>query len=531
MSVDKCPVAAGQVSGTRRRPVAARLPPGGHGSNVEMMRRTQAATLVAALTLSLACTAPGRDETHFPASETDLLFERITLLESELPDLLTRTAVPGLAAAVVLDGEIFWARGFGSRRADAPNGHEVDEASIFGAASLTKPVVSYAVMKLVDEGRLELDWPLVEYLAYEDLADDERARAITTRMVLSHSTGLPNWRPDRWTDNPGRLATQFEPGSRFQYSGEGMIYLQRVVEEITGQPLDELLKAAVFEPLGMTRSNLLWEERFEENYAVPHREDLTPREDRRPDEALAAGTLQTTATDYARFLIAVLDGTGLAEGTLEEILTPQVEVGEGVWWGLGWGLEEGEVGKAIWQWGHDPGSRAFAIAVPDRRLGMVFFANSDNGMLLLRRIVDGTLGGTEHPALDHLDYESFDSPRRQVRIEIERSILEEGIPNARARYAELRKEYGEQGFGETMLNRLAYELLGSDKVAEAIALFELNVEAYPEAFNTYDSLGEAYMIHGEAELAIANYERSLELNPDNGNAVEMLKKLREGAGV
>ncbi len=493
-----------------------------------MIKKAQAVAFGASLALSLACAGPGTDETHLAVSERDALFKRLSALESGLPDLLTRTAVPGLAVAVLLDGEVVWSRGFGSRRANAPDRQEVDESSIFGAASLTKPVVSYAVMKLVDEGRLELDRPLVEYLAYEDLTDDLRSRTITARMVLSHSTGLPNWRPDRWTDNPGRLATQFEPGSRFQYSGEGMIYLQRVVEEITGQPLDELLMEAVFEPLGMTNSSLLWEDRFEENYAVPHGEDLTPREDRRPDEALAAGTLQTTATDYARFLIAVLDGIGLADGTLEEILTPQVEVREGVWWGLGWGLEEGEAGKAIWQWGHDPGSRAFAIAVPDRRLGMVFFANSDNGMLLLRTIVEGTLGGIEHPALDHLDYESFDSPRRLVTIEIERSILEEGIPRARARYAELRKEHPEEAFEETMLNRLAYKLLGSDNIEEAIALLKLNVEAYPEAFNVYDSLGEAYMIHGDVELAIANYERSLALDPENGNAVEMLRKLREG---
>ena len=311
------------------------------------------------------------------------------------------------------------------------------------------------------------------------------------------------------------------------YSGEGFIYLQRVVERLTGKGIDELVRETVFEPLGMSSSSFLWEERFEDNYAVPHREDLTPRDDRRPDEGLAAGTLQTTAADYARFLVAVLDGEGLEQDTIEEILTPQIDVRPGVHWGLGWGLEEGEKGGAFWQWGHDPGSRAFTMSLPERKLGMVFFANSDNGMLLLRRLVEGTVGGTEHPALDHLDYDSLDSPRRLVAIELEQTILEQGIAAAQARYVELREEYPEEAFEESVLNRLGYKLLGGEHVEEAIGIFKLNVEAYPEAFNTYDSLGEAYMTRGDVALAIDNYQRSLELNPENSNAVDMLKKMRE----
>lgn len=490
-----------------------------------MTSKAQVLGLAGWFVLSLACTRPERTEFPAPVDERKALDQRLAALESELPELLERAEVPGLAIAIVRDGGIAWAGGFGTKVAGSQN--DVDEESIFGAASLTKPVFSYAVMKLVDEGRLDLDRPLAEYLSYEDVAADERARTITTRMVLSHSTGLPNWRPGRWTEKPGPLTTEFEPGSRFQYSGEGMIYLQRVVERVTGELLQDLMRETVFEPLGMTNSSLVWDERFEGNYALPHREDMTPLEDRRPEEALAAGTLLTTATDYARFLVAVLEGTGLGEGTLEQILTPQVEVQEGVSWGLGWGLEEGETGRAIWQWGHDPGGRAFTLSLPDRGLGMVYLANSDNGMLLLRRIVEGTVGGTAHPALDHLDYDSVDSPQRLVALDLERTILEQGTAAARDRYAELKEVYSPEAFEEEMLNRLGYKLLGADHVEEAIAFFELNVEAYPEASNTYDSLGEAYMAHDELELAIKNYERSLELEPENTNAVEMLRKLGE----
>jgi CubicO group peptidase (beta-lactamase class C family) len=472
----------------------------------------------------VACGPAAPPERASDSAPSPTVDQRLERLESALPGLLTEGRIPGLSVAVARQGEIAWARGFGTTAADA--GQPVGKNTVFGAASLTKPVVAYAVMRLADAGEIDIDRPLADYLLYEDVADDPRAARITARMVLSHSTGLPNWRPGRWSDDPQPLTTQFEPGSRWQYSGEGFVYLQRVVERLTGVTLDQLLRKMVFEPLVMTSSSLIWEERFERNYALPHHEDLTPRDDRRPREPLAAGTLQTTAADYARFLIAVMDGKGLAPGTLAAILKPQVEVRPGVQWGLGWGIEEGSAGSAIWQWGHDPGNRAFVIAVPERRFGMVFFSNSDNGMLLLRRIVEGTLGGVEHPARDHLDYDSIDSPRRLVTMELERVALDGGAAVVQARYRELAAIYPEAPFSERVLNRLGYNLLGRERVDAAIAFFELNVEAYPEASNPYDSLGEAYMVRGDRELAIANYERSLELDPDNANAVAMLAKLR-----
>jgi CubicO group peptidase (beta-lactamase class C family) len=471
----------------------------------------------------VACGAPPPEgDIGAPASLS--LEDRMAGLQRELPELLNEAGVPGLSIAVVRDGVIDWVRGFGSTAADG--GQAVDEHTVFGAASLTKPVVAYAVMKLADAGEIELDRPLMDYLQYEDLAGDPRAARITARMVLSHSTGLPNWCPGRWSGDPQPLVTQFEPGTRWQYSGEGFIFLQRVVERLSGKSLDVLLRDMVFEPLGMGSSSLLWEERFAAAYAMPHHEDLTPREDRRPEEALAAGTLLTTAADYARFLIAVMSGQGLAPETLRAIQTRQVEIRQGLGWGLGWRLETVATETAIWQWGHDPGYRAFAIAVPERRFGMVFFSNSDNGMLLLRRIVGATLGGDEHPALDHLAYDSLDSPRRLLALELERVAVEQGAEAVAARYQELRETYPEAPFGEVVLNRLGYRRLGRDRVDAAIAVFRLNVDAYPEAANPYDSLGEAYMMRGDSELAIANYQRSLELDPDNGNAVAMLERLR-----
>ncbi len=153
------------------------------------------------LAVSVACTPPGdRQSPAEGVGEGEALHHRLAALKRELPGLLEGAAVPGLVAAVVRDGGIDWLRGFGTTAVGSEQ--KVDQETVFAAASLTKPVFAYAVMKLADAGRIELDRPLAEYLAYQDIADDERARKITARMVLSHSTGFPNWRPGRWTDDP-----------------------------------------------------------------------------------------------------------------------------------------------------------------------------------------------------------------------------------------------------------------------------------------------------------------------------------------
>jgi len=128
--------------------------------------------------------------------------------------------------------------------------------------------------------------------------DDPRLQRITARVVLSHTTGFPNWRPDNWSGDPKPLRIKFEPGARFRYSGEGYVYLQRVVERITGETLDVYLRRTVLDPLDMRSSSYVWEERFESVHAVPHDGKARPQEKSRPEAALAAGTLQTTAADY-----------------------------------------------------------------------------------------------------------------------------------------------------------------------------------------------------------------------------------------
>ncbi len=236
-----------------------------------------------------------------------------------VPEAMDKASIPGLSIAVVRDGRVLWTEGFGVRSLET--GEPVDSGTIFQAASLGKPVFAYAVMQLVGEGRLDLDRSLSDYLPGY-LMKDDRIEQMTARMVLSHTTGFPNWRGD------AGLRIYFEPGLKFSYSGEGYVYLQKVVERITRQPLDLFMQEQVFGPLEMDHSSYRWQEDYRSNYAVGHASDGAPQDSRRMTRANAAYSLYTTAEDFAKFMLAVMRGRGLQDARLQQMLTPQVDLAD-----------------------------------------------------------------------------------------------------------------------------------------------------------------------------------------------------------
>jgi CubicO group peptidase (beta-lactamase class C family) len=446
--------------------------------------------------------------------------DAISELEERIPVLLDSGQVTGMAVAISSDTGLIWSRGFGFRRGDtlAP----VTEETVFEAASLSKPVFAFAVLKLVDQGLIDLDVPISEFYAYDDLAHDERGGLITPRMILTHSAGFPNWRP-----RGGQLTIDREPGTEFSYSGEGFVYLQRAVMALTGETLDQLARRLVFEPLGMLCSSYLWQERFEDLVAFPHGSDgeVLTKNRPGPGRGNAAASLHTTAPDYARFLMAVMNGTGLSDSIAAAMLSPQIQVDSSLAWGLGIGLEDTDQGRAFWHWGDNTGYKAYAIAYPEHGVGVVWFTNSENGHSILGGMLAATVGG-EHPAVQWLGYEAYDSPRRVVREALEGVAAEGGVEAAILHYHRMKATYPPEAFDEFLLNTLGYWLLRADRVQDAIAIFELNVAEYPDASNPYDSLGEAYLAAGDTARAVSSYEKSVELDPDNTNAVAVLARIR-----
>jgi CubicO group peptidase (beta-lactamase class C family) len=431
---------------------------------------------------------------------------------------------------------VIWTRGFGVTNSETKA--RVNDNTVFEAASLTKPVFAYGVLKLVDNGKLDLDTPLVKYLRGRyDVGDDPRLDQITARHVLSHTTGFPNWRP-RGDKN---LKMYFTPGDRFSYSGEGFVYLSKVVEQITGESQQAFIKRTVLDPLEMTSSDLVWRNDYESLKTFTHDwvGGLSGRG--KPDKPNAAASLHTTANDYAKFVIAILKGTGLKPATARLMLTPQASVtlagafslnapdakrSPTVSWGLGWGLEKTEDTMAFWHWGDNGDTKAFALAIPKQKTGLVMFANSANGLSIINELV-GSVMGNDHPALAWLNLERYNSQPRLMLKAILKSNAETVLADYRQRSSNTKNSQAENNFllTENEMNRLGYQLLRLKRIKDAIAVFTQNTVDFPQSSNTWDSLAEGYMIDGDKESAIKYYRKSLELNPDNTNAVQKLKEL------
>jgi len=281
----------------------------------------------------------------------------------------------------------------------------VQPDSVFQAASLSKPVFAYAVLKLVQQGRLALDTPVLQYLpqgyrhafnplhpdlaAQSDAVTDPRLGAVTVRMLLQHTAALPNWAG-------GPLRFEGTPGERWSYSGEGYVLLQRAVETVMRRPLDEVMQALVFDPLGMGHSNYRWTPRIGEHLLPGTHANGAPRKQVLMNQPVAAYSLYTTADDYARFVIAWLRDPALQAMTAESPV--DVDTGLNLAWGLGWGLETSTDGTRFWQWGNNPGYRAFVLAEPVSGDALVLLTNSDAGLELVEPLVRSHLPG-EHKVL------------------------------------------------------------------------------------------------------------------------------------
>lgn len=290
--------------------------------------------------------------------------------------------------------------------ADVAHGKLVSTDTVFQAASLSKPVTAMIALKLVEEGKLDLDRPLVAYLdaPYRhdqalladqpvwDVVEDPRLRKVTARMVLSHRTGLPNWA----FGEPLRFAT--EPGTEWKYSGEGFSLLATVLEHITGEALPALANERVFTPLDMRDSSFIWRDDYADRIATGYDAQGKPLDAMRFRRPIAAASLYTTPADYARFVQALL--LAVPDSAQARMRERQVEVDAAyaLGWGLGVGLEEREQGDCLFHHGINNGFQSFFMACPAQRRGVLWFTNSDNGLSLAPELLEIHLPGP-HPVL------------------------------------------------------------------------------------------------------------------------------------
>ena len=330
-------------------------------------------------------------------------------LDKQIPQLLAQTRVPGLSIAVVTNAALAWRRSYGV--ANVETRAPISDDTIFEAGSVSKTVFAYAVLKLCEKGVLSLDAPLTKYFGERPL-DDPRVDLITVRRVLCHTTGLPNWRS---ADTPLRFS--FTPGERWSYSGEAYWYLQTVVTRLLGRvdtgncstfedglrvcatDIGDYLKANVLTPFGMRSSGYLWNADYETRAAQGHDVDGHMRKPRRRASAVdtaryaAAGGLHTTATEYAKFLIEVLeakpsDAYRLGRQMRDEMIRPHTKVDATSSWALGWQVFHGKSGDVISHGGDNPGFKAFVVASVPRQAGWAIFMNGDNAGPIIRSLAD-----------------------------------------------------------------------------------------------------------------------------------------------
>ena len=306
------------------------------------------------------------------------VFQLDTLSEF-IPAVMAKHGVPGLSFAAITNSEVT-VRSFGVKNAMTLEPVEAD--TVFAAGSLTKPLFAYALLGLVEQKLLALDEPLGPFLPGELIGMEPKLRLVTTRMLLSHSSGIMS---------PISSPTfDFQPGERFAYSPAGYQLLQLMVERVTGQPLAAFVQANALGPLGMNNSSLEWTDRLKSSAAFGHFDTGVPRANRFERPPSAAASLLTTAGDYARFAVEMLR----PGGRKTEMLKPQVPVADGVEWGLGWGLERMISGWSFWHWGDQDIFWSFALVDIRRRAGVVFLTNSRNGFKTFNEIVEHVLGGS-----------------------------------------------------------------------------------------------------------------------------------------
>lgn len=301
--------------------------------------------------------------------------------------LMKDNNIPALGLGIIENGKLTQIKVYGTLdgKTTAPYN------SLFNVASLTKPVTAITVLRLVSLGKLNLDEPLDKYWIDPDIAKDPRHKKLTARIILSHQTGFPNW---RWQKNDHRLSFEFDPGSKYQYSGEGYEYLRKAIENKFHKSLEALAKEMVFLPLGMHDTSYIWNEKKDsERIVTGYDQNGKPYDIVKNNQPNAADDLMTSVEDYGKFLIAVMNNHLLSKTMFEEMKTRQVDTKRNKYFGLGfekYDLGNGEM--ALSHSGSDKGVNTLAILLPEKKQGLIIFTNVDEGYKIYESLLKHYLG-------------------------------------------------------------------------------------------------------------------------------------------
>jgi len=402
----------------------------------------------------------------------------------------------------------------------------------FRIGSITKQFTSMLIMQLVEEGKIKLEGKITDYLPgyRKDIGEQ-----VTIHHLLTHTSGIPSYTElpefsneisrdpytvDEFVQKYCSGDLEFKPGSKFVYNNSGYFLLGAIIEKVTGKKYEAVLKERILDPLNMKNTGYDHHESIIANRAGGYEKTFdgyqnTPYIDM--SLPFAAGALYSTVEDLYLWDQALYKRELLSEKYMKMMFTPFLNN-----YAYGWSVRKialADSKDSVLVVAHSGGINGFVTLitrlVQDKH--MIVLLNNTGGTDLNRMTVG---------IINILYGKPSDLPKKSIAEALYKTLTVHDIASAIMQYHELKeKSPDDYDFRIRELNRLGYHLLGMDRIDEAIEIFKLNVEMYPEDSNVYDSLGEAYMKKGERELAIKNYAKSLELNPQNTNAIEMMRKI------
>lgn len=407
-------------------------------------------------------------------------------------------------------------------------GEAVDEHTIYEIGSISKTFTAILLANMAEQGTLKVDDPAQKHLPTKAKMPTRGEAVITLGHLSDHTSALPRM-PDNFT--PSNQANPYadytfdqlyafisshelrrDIGSEYEYSNLAQGLLGQILAIKADTDYEALMIDVIAKPLKMKETKIVFDERMKKNLAVGHADGMEVENWDIPTLA-GAGAIRSSTHDLLKYLAANM---GLQKSKLYPAMkaTHQVrhdKAGNNRV-GLGWHIMSSKNGDIIWHNGGTGGYRAFAGFIKETKTGVVVFTNATESV--------DDIG-------IHLLDPSFElrTVKKSITSILRKAIKNEGIDAAIQQFNEIKKnEKEEYDFGEVPINALGYTYMNTNLKA-ALAIFKLNVEMYPEAFNVYDSYGEALMKDGQKELAIENYKKSIELNPGNTNGIEMLAKM------
>jgi CubicO group peptidase (beta-lactamase class C family) len=301
-------------------------------------------------------------------------------IDNFLKDQMDSLKIPGLSISIIEDGKIVYSRALGLKNIEKRD--SVDSNTLFEAASMTKPVFAYTVIKLSQKHIIDLDTPLYKYYPYDDIDYDQRYKFITARMVLSHTSGLPNWRDG----GGGELTINSEPGTKFSYSGEGYEYLGLVIKHVTGKKLQDIIQDEVFTPFNIRNAFFIENDYLKEHMATGHTDNKVGGRGLFMRAHMAFG-LHIEAKEYSKFIIALKRECDLQKGIFYTMSKPQINIESKKSMGLGIFIEDTPYGIKYSHGGNNGNQfNSNFEFYKDHGIGYVYFINCNKGPQFTKKL-------------------------------------------------------------------------------------------------------------------------------------------------